>query len=267
MKLLNTVISAMVVVCVLIETTSPCRGNNLPALFGSSATYPQKPVLPGELFVKAKLKVPGDFLHGTLAVCVGKYIGIHPTYKLFYVPPSGEFVQGTFYPTVTKAVQIKSLRDLRGKVTINSEADALCFLRLATSPFTWELFENTTLRPIELEILWSPKSLRDICLGNDKWSRDVFETSYKNGYMAVIDITQAGELGLKAPEIKRVKNGFVVTRTLIRKTPKVENVYTIFEITEWVGKDGSVHSLKRTPLKLKSLPEIRWFILNGQGGM
>src|SRR4051794_26311504 len=102
---------------------------------------------------------------------------------------------------------------LKGCVSISTEAQALEYLRFFSSLTTAHLFQDEMLEIYPS----SGKGCYRVCLPKDRWS----------------------SLKLPSPLVKKMGTGFRVMRLVIKPIPNHQDV-TVFRLTQEVGVDGTV---------------------------
>lgn len=124
---------------------------------------------------------------------------------------------------------ILGAKDLAGCIEINSESEALEYLRFFSSSWTVQLFESKKLEVFKSK---NPKC-PGICVPPTSWDR----------------------LDLPGPLVSRNGDTFEVTRTIIKPIPYPYDV-TVFRVVERITHTGGVVEVSSAPIEVPS--EIRW---------
>jgi hypothetical protein len=195
--------------------------------------------------VSLTLKVPFEVLaHGKLCV------GLPPT------PGLGDPIeahQRLYLVLPKKAVQVRSLDELRGKVRIRTPEEALAYCRLRTSPVTWYLWPDTGY----MEIV-SRDSVDDgYCFGDTK--KCELRRRASSGYNGLVasKTTLAG-LGIKPPTCRSSRGGYEVHRTLMMRDEKAFDSFFSVEISELVGRDGKYVAKMGQKRRLTDSNGVEW---------
>lgn len=112
---------------------------------------------------------------------------------------------------------------LKGCVSISTEAQALEYLRFFSSLRTVHLFRDKVLEIYPS----SGKGCYLVCLPKDRWD----------------------SLKLPSPLVEKTDAGFKVTRLVIKPIPTHQEV-TVFRLTQEVDADGTVKELESVPVSL-----------------
>lgn len=125
---------------------------------------------------------------------------------------------------------IKNPNQLKGCVSISTEAQALEYLRFFSSLRTVHLFQDKILEIYPS----SGNGCYLVCLPKDRWN----------------------SLKLPNPLVKKTSEGFKVTRLVIKPIPTRQEV-TVFRLTQEVGADGTVQELESMQVPL-SAADLLW---------
>jgi hypothetical protein len=148
--------------------------------------------------------------------------------------------------------QIHRLADLRGSVSIRDAKDALDFVRLRTSPGTWDLGWDGG---IEVEILSSSSSQRSRNYGI---ATDRIPAK-SEGWFGVVSDRLFREVHVPSAAVKANGADFVVTRSILEKVQGYDE-FKLRVVEEQVGPDGAY---KRKVIRSASAPrnpDIFWFV-------
>lgn len=164
------------------------------------------------------------------------------------------------YKEGSRETLLYSLKDLAGRVRLDSDRSALSFVRLRTSPVTFHMFEDDShLR--EMEVMNASRITPDFVFGDTDKAKSL--KTYHSGHAGVVNAGIAAQLGLPAAKVRRVKEGFEIQRLLVQRKilqtktrPGYEEMYVVNTVIERVGTDGSYKVLRRTPFQP---PKGWWF--------
>jgi len=142
-----------------------------------------------------------------------------------------------------RKITAKKLGDLAGSVRLNTQADALKFVRLRTSPSLWLTWSDTHI----LEIV-SAKEARNI--PNFGAKPNVELLGKHSGYAGVLSLSDFNRLRLQPPRVSKTIGGYLIRRWIFWSTG---SDMKIGQIRESVGRDGKYsHRI----VKSQSPPEL-----------
>jgi hypothetical protein len=152
-----------------------------------------------------------------------------------------------------KTIEIGSLSDLKGAVTITSPAAALEFVRLDSTPATWDLMNLT--HPIA-EIM-AVQEVDQVLFGFNEFQRQMAKFAEYNplnpGMTGLTSRSQMHRLVINSARASKVRGGFRVERTLLVRSEESRLVLT--PVIELITRDGG---LRRHFLASKEDAPKRW---------
>lgn len=145
-------------------------------------------------------------------------------------------------------LEVTSLNDLRGKVRVETCAEALAFVRLQTSPTTYWAFPEPAGEIMPFDAVRKSGLYGDEALA--KWLRELRQ----EGPYGFVEPATMRRLGIPRTSCVPSENGwFTISRTLAPMDPKSPLV----RVREQVASDGDY---RRTALEKKPRGEIPWFM-------
>ncbi len=160
-----------------------------------------------------------------------------------------------FLVSENQGLQVHSLSELRGKVTIRTKEDALAFVRLASSATTYRFFGG----PFRLEILPREQFNVNVTYGDG----EAYELLRKlpNGYYGIASTAELVALGLKSATVRKSANGFVIERPVVVFSSGPDGKSQVIDVTEWVGHDGTYREMGASTENIRNMNGIRWLVL------
>ncbi|MDQ2731960.1 MAG: hypothetical protein M3Y56_09895 [Armatimonadota bacterium] len=157
----------------------------------------------------------------------------------------GRLVMGGF----TTIGPLKELNDLRGAVQLRTVGDALEFVRLRTSPSTWDCWDES-----EAEIVTTDEAIKLPTFGLHRAPGPPFRA----GFLGVL-LPKVFRLGGFTPaKVEILSKGFRVTRWIYCDRSQSHPYETVQKVQEFVGEDGSYRRVILQEKEPPKLPDVYW---------
>ena len=143
----------------------------------------------------------------------------------------------------TKSI-IKSLNDLKNRVTISTPSAALNYVRLLTSPRTFRCFQMN-----RVEVVAKKWVTADYLFGDQSY----FEWQKKHndrGMDGLLNSAKCKKLGVEQPVVKKTPQGYEIQRTFLKGFDEQTMGY---QVKEFVGFNGEYKLVSE-----KRLPQYPW---------
>jgi len=159
-------------------------------------------------------------------------------------------------------IRVDGPDQLVGHVQIRSTEMALRYARLFTSPATVYILPQ----PWWLEVVPVTAVDRQFVFGITTWVdslRRVSASGSEYRDYGILTGTQWRQSNLQRPEVKRIRDGFVVTRSLFRlySKPHEASTHNVYVVAETVSRDGKIRkqALRKVRLGLQLGFKTGWY--------
>jgi hypothetical protein len=222
---------------------------------GQDKAYKYQPdAKPIDRSIRRDLNVSFQMPKGKLALCSkGGVLPIEAAEELCVIVQEKKDELTPFLGRRGDTLGFKLLGQLRGYVKIASPEDALCFVRLATSPATAHTIFRARDR-YAFEVI-AFETISDVVVFGDKEYRKRLSRAYQGSY-GIIPQALAKELGFEEPKVVKANGGYEIIRVVVEENGR--RPCLVKQTHEWVGPDGEYKLVSEKALDSPQIRAVGW---------